>query len=305
MSQSKIHFLPFLVFDLQHDGFWAVVSVANFRGAGDNENMALSSISGAQGRNKAKDLFTHLEGLISILTMPTKENLESALPKISVSATQGTQDLLAGLQAATQTQTPKASRATSPASGGSKDTRPQVAGKSPRYPAPTSQTPANPQPVIDLSDSSSDEGDTTSDEEDIQSGQPEPSRLPVPSKPVKPRATFAQTTLTGGLVANKRAKLTHVSTEDDDEATVIKFSGGNLTKAQLNELVERRFLEQTMEEESGEGSPKKAKKNKKEKGKPKPMFTKAGKPSSAASTEQKGTPLFMNRRLIFSCSCLW
>ena len=60
-----------------------------------------------------------------------------------------------------------------------------------------------------------------------------------------------------------------------------------------------------MEEESGEGSPKKAKKNKKDKGKPKPMFTKAGKPSSAASTEQKGTPLFMNRRLIFSCSCLW
>ena len=168
------------------------------------------------------------------------------------------------------------------------------------------RSPASPPGIrLDLSDSSSDEGDTTSDEEDIQSGQPEPSRLPVPSKPVKPRATFAQTTLTGGLVANKRAKLTHVSTEDDDEATVIKFSGGNLTKAQLNELVERRFLEQTMEEESGEGSPKKAKKNKKEKGKPKPMFTKAGKPSSAASTEQKGTPLFMNRRLIFSCSCLW
>ena len=156
--------------------------------------------------------------------------------------------------------------------------------------------------MIDLSDSSSDEGDTTSDEEDIQSGQPEPSRLPVPSKPVKPRTTFAQTTLTG--TSNKRPKLTHVSTDDDDEATTIKFSGGNISRAQLNEIIEQRFLEQHMQEESGEDAPKKGK-SKKTKGKPKPMFTKTGKPSSAASTEQKGTPLFMNRPLIFSCSCLW
>ena len=31
-----------------------------------------------------------------------------------------------------------------------------------------------------------------------------------------------------------------------------------------------------------------------------PMFDKAGKASSAASTEQKGTPLFMNGQLILS-----
>ena len=92
--------------------------------------------------------------------------------------------------------------------------------------------------------------------------------------------------------------MSHVSTEDDDEATTIKFSGGNISRAQLNEIIEKRFLEQHMQEESGEDAPKKSK-SKKTKGKPKPMFTKAGKPSSAASTEQKGTPLFMKRPLIF------
>ena len=72
MSQTKSHFLRFLVYDQDDSPFWAVVAIANFRGEGDEENMTLSNVSGTTGRTKPKELIGHLEGLVSTEAPPTK-----------------------------------------------------------------------------------------------------------------------------------------------------------------------------------------------------------------------------------------
>ena len=81
-----------------------------------------------------------------------------------------------------------------------------------------------------------------------------------------------QTKLTGGLVSSKKTKLSHVSTTDDDDATTIKFSGGNISRAQLNELIEQRFLQQAAEEEDAPAKKGKVKKGKVKSSVEKPMF---------------------------------
>ena len=86
MSQKNVHFLRFLVYDPEAVGFWAVVSIANFHNDGDSENMTLSNIDGTTSRNKPKELLSHLDGLISILSQPTKETVRSA-PKLLLKAT--------------------------------------------------------------------------------------------------------------------------------------------------------------------------------------------------------------------------
>ena len=72
-----------------------------------------------------------------------------------------------------------------------------------------------------------------------------------------------------------------------------------ITSAQFNSMVEERFLQHVAEKEAEK--PKRGRKpGPQKKDKVVPMFDKAGKASSAASTEQKGTPLFMNGQLISS-----
>ena len=92
--QKKIHFIKFLVYDPTSVGFWAIVPVANFRGAEDSENMTLSNIEGQYAQNKPSELLGILEGLISILNVPTPENVRPS-PKILLNTQQDTQDLLA------------------------------------------------------------------------------------------------------------------------------------------------------------------------------------------------------------------
>ena len=88
----------------------------------------------------------------------------------------------------------------------------------------------------------------------------------------------------------------HVSTTDNEEATTIKFSGGNITTAQLEQLVETAFLKAQSEPEAPDGEPK-AKRGRKTGSKnavTKPVKAVVVKPGSSASSEQKGKPLFMN-----------
>ena len=131
MPQNKSHLLRFLVYDQEATPFWAVVSIANFRGEGDEENMTLSNVSGTTGRQRPKELLGHIEGLISTDPQPTKDAPRSK-PKDLLNSTPTTQDLLKDLQAVTQATTPKAARPNTPESGGSKGSRATLAGKAPR-----------------------------------------------------------------------------------------------------------------------------------------------------------------------------
>ena len=131
MSQKKVHFLKFLVFDPNAVSFWAVVPVANFRGDNDTELMSASHIEGEYVRMHPTQLLATLEGLISVAATPTPESLRPS-PKILLTSQQDTQDLLGALQASTQAATPKASAPTTPESSGSKGSRKQTGGKAPR-----------------------------------------------------------------------------------------------------------------------------------------------------------------------------
>ena len=139
MSQSKPHWLRFLVYGTDNIGFFAVVPIANFRGAGDDEKMNLSNLDGKTARNKPLQLCSHLEGLVSILQQPTPEILRPAAnssPKVKDRLTQETEGLLGQLAAATQPPTPTSqankSRASTPESQGSSKPRMQTGGKAPR-----------------------------------------------------------------------------------------------------------------------------------------------------------------------------
>ena len=302
MSQSKSHFLRFLVYDQDDSPFWAIVAIANFRGEGDEENMTLGNVSGTTGRTKPKELFGHLEGLVSTQPAPTK-GAPPSKPKEAMNSAPQTQELMRELLVSTQVGTPKATRPTTPDSGGSKSSRPTMGGKAPRQ-QPATQTFGDKQ--IELTDSSAEENEEGSDEDELQSFQPESTTSSQPQpKQGKPRTTLVQTSLAGGLASNKRAKLAQVPTTDTDEATTLKFSGSNVNLVEMNKMVENMFMAHVAQKEAEEESaPKKTGKKGKGKSATDPKFTKAGKASSAASTEQKGRPLFMKCPFTFLCSKL-
>ena len=294
MSQKKVHFLKFLVFDPNAVSFWAVVPVANFRGDNDTELMSASHIEGEYARMHPTQLLATLEGLISVAATPTPESLRQSA-KILLNTQLDTQDLLGALQASTQAATPKASTPTTPESSGSKGSRPQTGLKAPR----AQHTQQYAQKAVDLTsdDESSDSTTTDEEEDELQSHQPEPKqRASPPTTTTKPGKTLVQTTLTTDLTSAKKQKLRHVSTNDDDEATTIKFSGGNISKAQLEQMVEKAFLK--AEAEKGEDAeapkPKRGRKPGPKSSAVTAVPDKGVKASSSASTEQKGTPLFMN-----------
>ena len=296
MFQNKPHWLRFLVYGTDNVGFFAVVPIANFRGSGDDEKMNLSNLDGKTARNKPLQLCSHLEGLVSILQQPIPEILRRAAntsPIVKDRLTQETETLLGQLAAATQppthppTQTSQASksRASTPESQGSK-ARMQTGGKAPR--AENTQRYLNKQ--VDVS-SESDSTSGTSSEDEIPCAQPSKAK-PAPKAKTP---TMVQTTL-----GSKKQKLKHLATVDDENQTSIHFSGSNMVPSdQMKSMVESMFLKHVADKEAEK--PKRGRKpGPQKKDKVVPMFDKAGKASSAASTEQKGTPLFMNGQLISS-----
>ena len=71
----------------------------------------------------------------------------------------------------------------------------------------------------------------------------------------------------------------------------------------MNQAIEQMFMQREAAKAAEEESaPKKKGKTGKGKTATDPKFTKAGKASSAASTEQKGRPLFMKCPFTFFCS---
>ena len=296
MFQNKPHWLRFLVYGTDNVGFFAVVPIANFRGAGDDEKMNLSNLDGKTARNKPLELLKHLEGLVSILEQPAPEIVRPAAnssPKVRDRLTQETENLLGQLASATQPPTPTSqankSRASTPESLGSSKSRMQTGGKAPR---PENTKTYLDKEVLVTSESETSSGDGLSSDDEIQCAQP----ASKPPKVVKAK-TMVQTTL---LPNSKKQKLQHLATVDDENQTSIHFSGSNMITAdQLNSIVEERFLKHVADKEAEK--PKRGRKpGPQKKDKVVPMFDKAGKASSAASTEQKGTPLFMNGQLISS-----
>ena len=91
-------------------------------------------------------------------------------------------------------------------------------------------------------------------------------------------------------------------TIEDDEATSLKFSSSNMQLEQVNKIVEQLLIEREAQKAAEEENAPKKKGGKKgmgQKSNKDPKFDKAGKPSSAASTEQKGRPLFMKSPYMF------
>ena len=259
--------------------------------------MNLSNLDGQTARNKPSELFKHLQGLQCILSPPNVEvspPSANTSPKLREKPTQETEGLLGQLAAATQPPTPKSqanvSRASTPESMGSNKTRPQTGGKAPRV-QPTKPYANKEVEVTSEDDSSSDAGLSSGDE--IPCAQPQPQ--PKTTKAKSPK--LVQQTL---ISSSKKQKLKHLATVEDDTATTLHFSGQNMfTKEQMGELVENAFLKHVAEK--ADEKPKRGRKPgpQAKKGKTSPMFDQAGKESSAASSEQKGTPLFMNGPLIF------
>ena len=280
------------MYDPQAVGFWAVVSVANFRGDNDTEQMSLSNIEGNYARQKPAELMGALEGLVCNKATPTLENVRQ-IPKVLLSTQENTQDLLGALQASTQAATPRASAPTTPESSGS-GKRSQTGGKAPR--AEHSKKYADKTVELTSEDDEGDSSSSTEDEEELPSHQPETKQRASPPIAAKPAKGLVQTQLTASLGSSKKRKLEHVSTEDNEEATTIRFSGSNMTQAQLNKLVETAFLKAQNEPEASDGEPK-AKRGRKVGSKnlvTKPVKAVVVKPGSSASSEQKGKPLFMN-----------
>jgi hypothetical protein len=274
--------------------------MANFRGEGDEENMTLGPINGETGRKKPSELLTHFDGLISTSPQPTKELVPRSKPKDLISSTPTTQDLLKDLVATTQVTTPKATRPNTPESGGSKSSRTTVGGKAPRVQVPTKPYGDK---NIELTSEEDESGEDESEEDEIQSSQPATSSSSQPPlKLGKPKGALVQTNLLGGLGSSKKQKLNHVSTTDDADATTLKFSSSNMQLEQVNKIVEQLFIEREAQKAAEEENAPKKKGGKKGSGQKTdihPKFDKAGKPSSAASTEQKGRPLFMKSPYMF------
>ena len=163
--------------------YWAVLSVANFRGAGDSELMTLGNLDGKYCRSKPKELLTSLVGYVAISQPPTKDSIIRG-PTIQISATQSTQSLMGELAASTQTQV-SAKAASSPDSQRTTTSqRSNLGGKFPRSQSPQAKAAA----VIDVeesdtNESSQDDSDEGDDDGSIQCHQPSPVKPPPPSSP--------------------------------------------------------------------------------------------------------------------------
>ena len=293
LVQKSIHFLRFRCYDAKAAEYWAVLAVANFRGVNDTENMMLGKIDGPYARQKPKELLASLQGYLSITQPPTPESIVRPL-----GSSQSTQDLLSALQASTQA---GSGSPRTPDSQRSNLSRPTTSGKFPKsQPAPAAS--------IDLAsseenDSSDDEGDTTPSEDELPSAQPSPKKKrKAPSgKGTTPAKKLAQQTLQSMLGGNKNKVVHSTDAASNIDASSLSFSGGNLTLEAMSKFLENAFIANaavaqvpTDGKKKGGGLGKGGKKRDvvvtdEEKG------SKVKKAGSSATTEQKGTPLFMSR----------
>ena len=300
LVQKNIHFLRFRVYDAKAMEYWAVLAVANFRGVNDTENMMLGKIDGPYARQKPKELLASLQGYLAISNPPTPDSILLGRGNSS------TQDLLASLLATTQA---SSSSPRTPDSQRSTASRPTTSGKFPK-----SQPPA-PTP-IDVNSSeennTSDEGDSTTEEEDeLESTQPSPAKMKKkrkrPSgKGQHPAKAVAQQTVLEMFSGNKKPKIVHSTDGGSNiDSSTISFSSANLTLEEVSKFLEKKFTEQAAAAQSPTDGKKKGggglgKGGKKRElvvtGKAKGVKDKAG---SSATTEQKGTPLFMSRPYCF------
>ena len=295
--QKAIHFLRFRVYDAKAIEYWAVVAVANFRGVNDSENMMLGKLDGPYGRLKPKELLASLQGLCAISLPPTPDSMVRP-----TGSSQSTQDLMAGLLASTHT---SSSSPRTPDSQRSTASRPTTSGKFPK-------SQHLPSVAIDVNsseeNSTSDEGDDTPTEDEIESAQPSPpkdKKRKAPSgKGTHPASKLAQQTVQQMFASNKKPKLMH-STDDaaNIDESAISFSGANLTLEAVSKFLEKKFMENAAAAQVPTDGKKKASLGKGgKKGdlvvtpKAKGAKVKAG---SSATTEQKGTPLFMSRPYCF------
>jgi hypothetical protein len=263
--------------------------------------MALGTVQGNFARTKPKDLMVHLGGLIAISQPPTADSIiRGPLQTPPLAGTQSTQDLLAGLAASTQLSVKSAS------SPDSQTSRKSVGGKFPRSQSPQAQ----PAPLEISSDaatsSDDDEGDDEEEEDELPSAQPTPVK-PKKRKPVPPEAgahpatKLAQQTMgqmfPAANPANKKRKIPKKDGSDEP----VKFSGGNLTLQAMTQFFERAFIANAGQGE-GKQPESPAPETKKRKGgrkTAKVAKAPAEKATSCATTEQKGTPLFMNDTYCF------
>jgi hypothetical protein len=296
LVQKSIHFLRFRCYDAKAAEYWAVLAVSNFRGVNDTENMMLGKIDGPYARSKPKELLASLQGYLSIAQPPTPESIVRPL-----GSSQSTQDLLEALQASTQ---PGNKSPRTPDSQRSTASRPTTSGKFPKSQSP----PANQIEVASSSENntSDDEGDTTPSEEDLPSSQPPkaapPKKRKAPSgKGTNPATKLAQQTLQNMLGGNKNKVRKSTDNATNIDASTLSFSGGNLTLEAMSKFLENAFIANASSAQVPTDGKKKVgglgKGGKKrdvevtedEKG------SKVKKAGSSATTEQKGTPLFMSR----------
>ena len=299
LVQKNIHFLRFRVYDAKAMEYWAVLAVANFRGVNDTENMMLGKIDGPYARQKPKELLASLQGYLAISQPPTPDSMVRGPPS--------TQDLMASLLATTQA---SSSSPRTPDSQRSTASRPTTSGKFPK-----SQPP--PKTHIDVNSSeennTSDEGDSSSseDEDELQSGQPSPDKKKrkrkAPSwKGQHPAKGAAQQTLQEMFSGTKKPRIVQ-STDgaSNIDASTISFSSSNLTLEAVSKFLEKKLTEHAAaaqaptegKKKGGGGLGKVGKKKEGDvTGKAKGVKDKAG---SSATTEQKGTPLFMSRPYCF------
>ena len=291
LVQKHIYFLRFRLYDAKAAEYWAVLAVSNFRGVNDTENMMLGKIDGPYARSKPKELLSSLQGLLSITQPPTPESILRPL-----GSSQSTQDLLVALQASTQ---PGSRSPSTPDSQRSTVSRPTTSGKFPKSQSP----PANPIEVASSSDNNTSdvEGDTSPSEDDLPSHQPSPpkQKRKAPSgKGTNPAKKLAQQTLQNMLGGNKVRKTTDAASNID--ASTLSFSGGNLTLETMAKFLENAFISNAAAAQVPTDGKKKAgglgKGGKKRdvEVSDEEQGSKVKKLGSSATTEQKGTPLFMS-----------
>ena len=288
--------------------YWAVLAVANFRGSGDTENMSLGNLDGKYCRSKPKELFTSLLGYAAISQPPTKDSIIRG-PTIQLSATQTTQSLLGELAASTQTQV-SAKAASSPDSQRTTTSqRSTQGGKFPRSQSPLAKAAVIEVDESDTHGSSQDESDEGDDEDSIPCHQPSPVKQPVKPIPKKRKAPvgginpavgakLAQTTLGAVFSSSKKPKIVKNVSADGVAESSIAFSGTNMSLEVLTKFLEQKLIADAKTREIDESKkPGKATKGLGKGGKARDAVPKdlAG----CATTEQKGTQLFMNDTYCF------
>ena len=275
--------------------------------------MTLGNLDGKYCRSKPKELLTSLLGYAAISQPPTKDSIIRG-PTIQLSATQSTQSLLGELAASTQPQV-SAKVASSPDSQRTTTSqRSTTGGKVPRSQSPTAQKKA----PIELSESetnesSQDESDEGDDDESIACHQPSPVKpkpLPAKSIPRKRKvpqggvnpavgAKMAQTQLGPAFSSNKKPKITTSVTEGVIESS-IAFSGGNMSLEALTKFLGEKIIADAKTREIEESKKSGKAKGLGKGGKARDVVPKVV--AGCATTEQKGTQLFMNDSYCFCCS---